>query len=182
VDGGTEPAPSPTPEPEPAPKSPEPAPKKDDKSGSDEPKKDEPKDDKSQKKDEPKGDGQPTSPDIATPNPEDPGSGSGEGIDKDWWRGLPNASAIDVARAHGAAGWKVDERGETPSFSLGAGGVSSLLSVLTPPPIGVDPGGESLTLNLAGLHSRSMSTGTTTSDDWGDTPWNWAQAAAAPRI
>jgi YD repeat-containing protein len=113
------------------------------------------------------------------PNPEDR---TGEGIDKDWWRGLPNASALDVVQAL-KSDPKVDEREGTVTFSVeNMGGFSHLLSVLTPELITVDPGGESVSINLSGVHSDGTSTGTTTSDGWGDKPRSLAEAVAAPRI
>src|SRR5262249_22229420 len=113
------------------------------------------------------------------PNPVD---GTGEGPDKDWWRGLPNASVFDIIAKESAPGWKVDEGGESVAFSPGRfGGTSYLLSVLFPPPIRVEPGGEGLILDLSAMHSSGGS-GTTTTDGWGDKPRSLAEALAAPRI
>jgi YD repeat-containing protein len=111
------------------------------------------------------------------PNPED---GTGEGIDKDWWRDLPPADALSLAQALKSP-IKLDEREQTPYLALGSlSGTDHLLSVLTPPPVTVDENG--IIINLQGVQSTGTSSGTTTSDGWGDKPRSLAEAYAAPRI
>ena len=73
------------------------------------------------------------------PNPED---GTDEGFDREFWRKLPFADALEVAKKL-RTGPKVDEREGTVEFSLEA--IDSELSLehlLTPQPITVDEGGE----------------------------------------
>lgn len=115
----------------------------------------------------------------STPNPID---GTGEGIDKDWWRDLPYANPLKMAEALRSP-VKVDEREQTPYLNLGTpGGMGYLVSVLTPKPVSVDEGGETLTINLQGVQSASTSAGISTSEGWGDKPRSLAEAYAAPRI
>ncbi|MDQ3773815.1 MAG: DUF6531 domain-containing protein [Pseudomonadota bacterium] len=108
------------------------------------------------------------------PNPED---GTGEGIDKDWWRGLLGKGPLEAFKSP----LKIDEREQTPYLSLGSLEGTGYL-IVPPQLITVDERGEHLTLNLQGVHSTSRSGGTTTSDGWGDKPRSWAEAVAAPRI
>jgi hypothetical protein len=116
---------------------------------------------------------------IATPNPVD---GTGEGIDKNWWRGMPYADALEIV-AQMRAGLQIDERHGTPHLRLNDSiNTYSVLAVVAPQPIRVDERGETVSINLAGAQSRSTSTGTTTSDGWGDRPRSLAEALAAPRI
>ena len=115
---------------------------------------------------------------IATPNPVD---GTGEGIDKDWWRGRPNAHVLGIV-AELRRGIRIDERHGTPQLRLiDSIDTYSLAAVLAPSPISVDERGETVSINLAGARSRSTATGTT-SDGWGDRPRTMAEALAAPRI
>jgi hypothetical protein len=116
---------------------------------------------------------------VATPNPVD---GTGEGIDKDWWRGQPYANILEIA-AQMRAGLEIDERHGTPHLRLNESiDTYSVLAVVAPPPISVDERGETVSINLAGAQPRSTATGTTTSDGWGDRPRSLAEALAAPRI
>jgi hypothetical protein len=116
---------------------------------------------------------------VATPNPVD---GTGEGIDKDWWRGRPHANALEIV-AEMRAGLQIDERHGTPRLRLSDSiNTHSLVAVLAPQPVSVDERGETVSIDLAGAQSRSTSTGTTTSDGWGDRPRSLAEALAAPRI
>jgi hypothetical protein len=116
---------------------------------------------------------------VAMPNPVD---GTGEGIDRDWWRGQPYANVLEIA-ARMRAGLEIDERHGTPHLRLSdAINTYSILTVVAPPPISVDERGETVSIHLAGAQSRSTATGTTTSDGWGDRPRSMAEALAAPRI
>jgi YD repeat-containing protein len=112
------------------------------------------------------------------PNPED---GTGEGIDKDWWRSLPYSNPFSLAEALKSP-IKLDEREQTPCLSLGSMPGANPMGILIPQPITLDERGEHLTLNLQGVVSTSLSAGTTTSDGWGDKPRSLAEAIAAPRI
>jgi hypothetical protein len=117
--------------------------------------------------------------DGGMPNPVD---GGGEDLDKDWWRDLPHADAIGLAYQL-KVGPKVDEREGTVTISPAAlAGSTYLFSVLAPPVIEVEPGGEGVVLNLAGVQSTGQSSGTGTSDGWGDKPRSLVEAVAAPRI
>jgi YD repeat-containing protein len=112
------------------------------------------------------------------PNPVD---GTGEGIDKDWWRDMPYANALSIAQALQSP-LKYDERHATPYLALKSpGGTDYLQSALTPPAISVDERGEHVSINLKGVRSADGSA-VTTSDGWGDKPKTLAQALAAPRI
>jgi hypothetical protein len=126
-----------------------------------------------------KGTDEPINTDLPRPSTEMPNpiDGGGEDVDKDWWRNLPDRSIVDALKP----GLNVDEGIVTLPLEA-IGGNSYLNSVLTPSPITVEPGGEGLILNLAGIHSQSTSSGTTTSDGWGDKPRSLAEALAAPRI
>jgi YD repeat-containing protein len=156
----------------------------------DQPKSDQPKNEGQKKQEPPKkeppkderpSDKKPVPPGtpVATPNPID---GTGEGIDKDWWRKLPNASVLSVAEALRSP-LKFDEREGTPHLSFGAAaGTGHLIDFLTPKPITVDEGGEGVSINLNAVVSTSRSSGSSGSDGWGDKPRTLAEAAAAPRI
>ncbi|MEV0563004.1 DUF6531 domain-containing protein [Dactylosporangium sp. NPDC050588] len=136
------------------------------------------------KKDEPKGGGDKPVPDdktpvppgtpIATPNPVD---GTGEGVDKDWWRGLPGRSALTAL-----SGTKVDEREATPLFQPPT--AASVVEILAPRFITKDEGGEGVTINLHTVHSAWVAggSGSSSSDGWGDKPHTLAESLAAPRI
>ena len=115
-------------------------------------------------------------------NMPDPEDGTGEGIDKDWWRDMPYADPLSLAAALRSP-LKFDEREQTPYLSLGSyKGIGYLVGALTPQPIKVDERGETLTLNLQGVQSTSTSAGISTSEGWGDKPRSLAEAYAAPRI
>lgn len=161
----------------------EPAPKEpDDQKPKDQPKdkpKDKPKDNAPKNdppKEDPKDDSKTDPPkDIATPNPEDPRGGGGEGIDKNWWRKLPGASVLHEKGHH-------SDDPENPMIvhwkNSGVAWQAATESGL----FKIDPEGESVTLNLSAIHSSGRSTGTSTSDDWGDRPRSSAEAYVAPRI
>ena len=114
-------------------------------------KKQEPQKEEPKKKDEDKKPVPPGTP-VATPNPID---GTGEGIDKDWWRNLPNANPLSVAEALRSP-LKFDEREGTPYLEFGAAaGMGNVIDFLTPKLITVDEGGEGVTLNLNAVVSTS---------------------------
>lgn len=112
------------------------------------------------------------------PNPVD---GTGEGIDRDWWRGLPSRSAFDIA-AEMKYGPKQRDPESGPTFNYAGAGSGYLNSVLFPSPVTVDERGEGVHINLAGVRGDPSATGTSTTDGWGDKPRSWAEALAAPRI
>jgi hypothetical protein len=110
------------------------------------------------------------------PNPVD---GTGEGIDKDWWRNLPYRNLLNELLKSPI---KVDEREQTPYLSLGAPrGTGHMIGFLTPQPISIDEEGM-ITVNLHAVQSTGSSAGISTSDGWGDKPRTMAEAYAAPRI
>jgi len=113
------------------------------------------------------------------PNPVD---GTDEGFDRDWWRKLPNADPLEIAREL-KYGIRVDEREGTPYLrGVGLDGTGALIAFLTPQLITKDEGGESVSINLAAAAGSGSATLVTTGDGWGDKPRSMAEALAAPRI
>ncbi|HET7458545.1 MAG TPA: DUF6531 domain-containing protein [Gemmatimonadaceae bacterium] len=178
VDGGTTVPESPTPEPSgsgEAPKMPEPQkPKESSSSGS----KEQPKKADEPKKGDDTNDKKPIDPNlpVATPNPEDPHGGTGEGIDKNWWRHLRNRNVLD-ALPH-----TKDDPENPMVFPWEGPHAHGGAIVIGKPVVSLEPGGEGIVLNLSAIHSTGSSAGVTTTDDWGDRPRSMAEAYAAPRI
>ena len=113
---------------------------------------------------------------VATPNPEDPHGGTGEGIDKNWWRHLRNRNVLD-ALPH-----TKDDPENPMVFPWEGPHAHGGAIVIGKPVVSLEPGGEGIVLNLSAIHSTGSSAGVTTTDDWGDRPRSMAEAYAAPRI
>jgi hypothetical protein len=114
-----------------------------------------------------------------TPNPEDPRGGSGEGIDKEWWRKLPGRSVDDLL-AELTKAVKVDDQEGTMTIDLKRAG--AIATYLAEKPIKTDEGGEGITLDLSVVHTSGMSAGTSSREDLGDGPRSLAEAVALPRM